>query len=212
MIFEMKAICLVLLLGIQTHSSASVNAPIVASSYGQTSPASVGSPSLAINAPSEWVDNQDKSYSSRFGVANASHDVGSLELVVLPPRAKQGTLATQSQHIWSELTQGKLDVANKRGERMVRRLSSGLNAGVVLGSLNAIQLEDRRSKAMYSALFVVEADGFVTPMLFIANQVLEHTNRLQNSQIPEALRMIEALMQRVRAKDSGFATGDAPAK
>jgi hypothetical protein len=212
MIFEMKAICLVLLLGIQTHSSASVNAPIVASSYGQTSPASVGSPSLAINAPSEWVDNQDKSYSSRFGVANASHDVGSLELVVLPPRAKQGTLATQSQHIWSELTQGKLDVANKRGERMVRRLSSGLNTGVVLGSLNTVRLEDKRSKAVHSALFVVETGAFVTPMLFVANQAFDHSHGLYTHQIPEALTMIETLMQGVYAKNAALVTRDAPNK
>jgi hypothetical protein len=131
-------------------------------------------------------------------VANASHDVGSLELVVLPPRATQGNLAMQSQQIWLELTQGKLDTAGKRGDRWVCRLLSGLNAAVVLGSLRTVQLEEQRTKSVYSALFVVETNGFVTPMLFIANQTVYTADAFQTHQMNEALKMIEQLMQQVR--------------
>jgi hypothetical protein len=164
-----------------------------------TTPSSGSATSITITPSSDWVDNQDKSYSARFGTPTPERDAGGLELVVLPSRAKQGNLLGQTENLWLELTQGKFDQPGKRGGRYARRLQNGLNTAITFGSLQLVDLDNSKNKrAVYSAMFLVETNGFVTPMLFVATQIAVPVGYVMDSDIQLALPMIEALMRGIR--------------
>ncbi len=124
-----------------TKFSGDLDALLGGASTTPSTPApATGKPAVSFNT-NGWTDNQDGSYSLEYD-QRPNNPTGYLELVVLPPRAKQGGLIAQGMNIWKEMSQGKFDESGKEPARFIRRLPSGINAAVVFGTLRSVDLEN----------------------------------------------------------------------
>ena len=125
---------------------------------------------LSYTIPKGWRSTGGGNYESEFGDERVSSGIGELDATIFAPRAKSGSLATQTRAIWQAETKGTLDFQGQKGAVFLRRTASGLNVGVTFGTIgsfeNTGQPNNRAQLNIYTVLFVVETGAQVTPIFF----------------------------------------------
>jgi hypothetical protein len=120
--------------------------------------------------PQGWRGTGGGNYVATFGKPDPNQPQGRLDVTIFPPRAKNGSLSTQTRAVWQAETKGQLDVPGQTGALFLRRLPSGLNVGVTFGTVrrtdNSTQDQFNRILGVYSVMFLVEHGNQVTPIFF----------------------------------------------
>lgn len=127
---------------------------------------------LRFGISSAWRNSGNGSYEATFGKDDPNQPKGTINLEVLPVRAKSGALLAQTRAIWQAETKGQLDKPGQSGGVYARRLPGGLNVGITFGTLRRGDNPNKQDAfntiiGMYSVLFVIEHDNQVTPIFFV---------------------------------------------
>jgi hypothetical protein len=133
--------------------------------------------SLQFAPSSVWQNTGGESYEASFGKDDPNQPKGTIDLQILPTRAKTGSLLEQTRSIWQTETKGGFDEKGNLGGVYVRLLPSGLNVSVTTGTLRRQDNPNPESQltiqGIYSVLFVVEQGNQVTPFFFLMTRLHE---------------------------------------